>query len=587
MNNKNAYFTQSAGLKRKRHLFPMPFSVKTTMNAGQLVPLMVQEVLPGGEWKINMSQVLRGLTPLYPVMDDAFIDIYAFFAPCRTLWKHWESFRVGAATSTPGSPEDYSASPAYTVPRITFNSNSPSPDKLLGTFWDYAGVGVGTQRDATVGVTTQSLSALPPRGYVKIWNEWFRNENYQQPAVFYDDDVSRSFLNFAPPAVNSTVDLISPILGGSLLPVTKFSDYFTSALPQLQKGQPVIFPLAGSAPITGYGEVKDVGTSEEKSPFLMNFYNMSGIPLTSPVALSADYGGSTPQPVGLFGEDISHSSKRLPILTAMNVSTRHMSADLSQATAVSVNLQRLAFATQRFREQLARTGSRYQEYLQGVFGVYASDSRLDRSEFLGGKRIPIRQHQVAQTAETEQDIGLGATGAFSFTAAKKNICRYTAKEDGWLYVLACIRTNQSYSQGIPKQFQRFTQFDYYQPIFAHIGEQPIYQKELYWGSDDTNDLPFGYKEAWAEYRYLPDRLTGYMRPNVSGSLAQWHYGINLQKSVVNSAEFIIQRPTEIDRTLAVPSENTHQFFGDFYFNCWVYNVMPIRSVPSLIDHDYY
>lgn len=586
MNNKNALFSQSSGLKRRRHLFPAPFSVKTTFNAGKLIPLAIKETLPGDEWSINLSQILRGLTPMYPVLDDAFIDIYAFLVENRTTWDHWESFRVGAKSATPGTPSDYNDSGTiYQVPQISFSASLSSyQQNLFGSFWDYAGIGVG-QTAATLSPLMPSLNALYPRGYVKIWNEWFRDENYQQPALLYTDDNSRPFPNTAP----ANTDFIQyGHLGASLAPVNKFHDYFTSSLPKAQKGDPVILPLGKTAPVSVSVPAGSILLDNDQRtsnffPFSPLWYNTNGNVISNSPLVAADSGTicSTGSP--------SFSTNANLRLTNLAFSANG-AADLTLATAVSINAQRVAFQTQRLKEQLARTGSRYQEYLQGIFGVYASNIRLDRSEFLGGKRIPIRNHQVAQTAEGAEDIGLGATGAFTFTPSRNKICHFSCKEDGLLYILACVRTNNSYSQGIPVQFTRKDQLDYYNPIFAHIGEQPIYRKEIFLDlttNNQNNDIVFGYKEAWAEYRYFPDSLTAYMRPNVNGSLAAWHYGNNFSNSFSNSSEFLKQGVSEIDRTLAVSSNNTHQFFGDFYFDVKLWRVMPIRSVPSLIDHDYH
>lgn len=588
--------------KRPRSRFTPAASVKTSFNAGKLIPVAVMELLPNTTIKLDLSTVCRGVTPLAPVLDNAYLDVFAFWVPNRLSWQHWEDF-----LSEP-KPEAYESAPQYVVPHLYYSLGSNAAQnqygsRVAGTFWDYAGVGAASASQVLGGTSVSesgfpSLNALYPRGYVRIWNEWFRDQNVQDFAHCYTDDVDRAI----PPEYTAQSDpLITAEYGAALLPVSKYKDYFTSALPQAQKGPPVGISLGDLAPVVpnlDSGLVSQQAGSvwlplnnlpNANALFSPRLYESTGGAIQGSFALGAS-GNSLQRGTA----STSFAGGQMYMAEGINVengSVPALYADLSSAQAVTVNALRLAFQTQRFQEKLARSGSRYTELLRSMFSVYASDSRLQRSEYLGGRRFPITQHQVAQTAENAgsggQSIGLGDTGAFVFASDSSHLIHKSFPEHGILYILCCVRTDQTYCQGVPVQFTRRNRFDYYFPVFAHIGEQPIRRFELYaTNTPDDNNMTFGYKEPWVEYKYMKNHVTAKMRPYVDGNFGIWSYANNFQSPPVLSPSFIVQDVANIDRTLAVSSQVQDQFFADFYFKFRALDLpMPLFNTPGLIDHD--
>lgn len=594
----NATIKNFQGVPRTRWArtrFTPKGSVKTSFNAGLLVPIAAEEILPNTTIKLDLFSVVRGITPLAPVMDNAYMDVFAFFVPNRLSWDHWEDF-----LSEP-TPQAYEQAPQYSVPQIQFNNapiltNDTYQFLLAGTFWDYVGVGASSADQSMLGFPP--LNALYPRGYVRIWNDWFRDQNVQSFAHVYTDDSDRNF-GFVK---NLNDPIITAEYGKNLLPVAKYKDYFTSALPQPQKGPPVTLPLGGSATVTGTStttipplSVSNAVGSSSTSVFLPVWRNSQGVPLSpttsSVLGVQANGSGLSYYGVPSGGAPASSGNAYMDLATRTSAASGTIigAADLSAATGVSVNALRLAVQTQRFQERLARSGSRYTELLRSMFGIYASDARLQRSEYLGGRRFPITQHQVAQTAENDgsETIGLGDTGAFVFANdGSHRFIHRSFPEHGILYVLACVRTDQSYCQGVHPRFSRRDRFDYFFPSFAHIGEQPIRLKEIYARNTIAlNDMVFGYKEPWVEYKFFQNRVTAKMRPYVANNFGVWSYANNFGSAPSLSPSFIVQDLANVDRTLAVKSSVQDQFFADFYFDFKALDLpMPPFNEPGMMDH---
>lgn len=538
------HFSEVPFIDKPRSKFNRSNSHKTTFNAGDLVPVFLDmDILPGDTVKINTSMVVRMATPLYPVMDNAYLDLMYFFVPNRLVWDHWREFW--------GENEDpWAQTVEYEVPQITTSGLNVFTTKSVA---DYMGL--------PIGLENLSVSALPFRSYCKIYNDWFRDENLQEACFTTTGDAN---------AVTSA----AAYKGGTVLKANKFHDYFTSALPApLKAGQSVTIPLGTRAPvITG-------DTHSWASP---------GLQLGSPNALTNEYTDlyikKTAVGLGNLVGDNYARSEGININEATIIPT-NLWTDLNNATSATISSLRTAFAVQRFFEAQARGGSRYIEFLKNIFGVTSPDARLQRSEYLGGKRIPINMMGVAQTGGTNDLSPQGNMAAYSQTADSDDYFTKSFTEHGILIGLAVVRTDHSYEQGIERGWSRKKWYDFYVPQFAHLSEQPIRLKEIYATEDTTdNETVFGYQEAWADYRYRKNMITGAMRSGYAQSLNAWHYGDYYTEEPVLGEIWIEETPTNIDRTIAVPSQTENQFIADFYFDCEYVRPMPIYSVPGLIDH---
>ena len=546
-----------------RSTFDRSSSVKTSFNAGDIVPFFLEEVLPGDTFNVKSSKVVRMQTLLTPMMDNVYLDTYYFFVPNRLVWKHWKEFN-GENTESAWIPET-----TYEVPQIT----SPAGTGWnVGTIADYFGI--------PTGVPNLSVSAFPFRAYALIMNEWFRDQNLSDPLVVPDDDATVAGVN--------TGTFVSDVAkGGKPYIAAKYHDYFTSCLPSPQKGPDVTIPVASG------GEINIVGNG--KNLALTNGTDIGAFGLATQGSIT-NLGVYPNQ----FGQSPSYTNRvpdRMGKLGYFGVPTKEqLGSDLSKsgligvqsavAQAATINQLRLAFQIQKLYERDARGGSRYIEILKSHFGVTSPDARLQRPEYLGGNRVPININQVIQQSGT----GSGSTtpqgtvvGMSQTTDSHSDFIK-SFTEHGFIIGVMVARYDHTYQQGLDRMWSRKDRFDYYWPVFANIGEQAVKNKEIYAQGNQEDDEVFGYQEAWADYRYKPNRVTGEMRSAYAQSLDVWHLADDYAQRPSLSDSWIREDKTNIDRVLAVTSKVSNQFFADIYVQNCATRPMPLYSIPGLIDH---
>lgn len=570
-NDVTRFSQNPANVSIERSTFNRHTDHKTTLDSGKLVPFLVDEILPGDTFDVSTSAVFRMATPLRPVMDNCYLDYYYFFVPSRLLWDHFEEFH-GASDSAWTQPMDYEI-PQYNVPDAGFEA---------GSLADYFGIPTYTGQG-------DSVNALPFRGYRKIWNDWFRDENLMDEVKLNLGDVEDS------------KDVAGYDLN-ELLPVCKLHDYFTSVLPAPQKGDPVQIPMLGEAYVHT-GSIPNDWDRYSTNAMTMLSSRGALVPGTNaasfPMYLDARYiHGSGSQRYASYNTRVGLSANGSDTgvgdanFQGADVRPANLWADLSTATVATINQLRMAFQVQKVLERDARGGTRYTEMIRAHFNVISPDQRLQRSEYLGGKRIDINMQEVTQSSSSVTAAPLGTVGAMSKTADSSHTFVKSFTEHGYLIGVMCIRTDRSYQQGLNRMWSRKKRFDFYLPAFAHIGEQPVYNRELYWqrqsvgGDSPQNDEVFGYQEAWADYRYKPSIVTGHFRSNApAGSLDSWHYADDYDSLPMLGEDWIVEPKANIDRTLAEKDlEYVNQFIADFYLNMKCTRPMPVYSVPGLIDH---
>lgn len=567
-------FSDAPAMYMKRTKFDRSHVYKTTFDSGKLIPVFVDEVLPGDTARMSVNYFARLATPIKPIMDNIYLDWFFFFVPNRLVWEHWQNFCF--------EQEDPDDSTDYVIPTTSANDNANN--KFLGSLWDYFGLPVNT----TSGVT--GVSALPFRAVFLIWNEWFRDENLQKSIKIQKGDANE-VLDSArkseqPSWVFTTDTTIVP--GHACPPRGKRHDYFTSALPWTQKGPGVSIGLAGTASI--------VDPSPDTGYLLHN---------TSPqLAAVSAYGGDAS---GSGGGRFAHGDNSITIKRPGNdystvggfagnygsetiVSAQAASAylgsdsyvDLDTSSMFTINSLRTAFQMQKFYERLARGGSRYTEVLRSFFGVVSPDARLQRPEFLGSFTKMVNVNPIAQTSATDNTSPQGNLSAYGVTAAKFHGFTKSFVEHGYIIGFVSARADLTYQQGINKMWLRSTVYDFYWPTFAHLGEQAIELREIYAQGTEADTTVFGYQERYAEYRYKPSQITGKFRSSVvDGTLDVWHLSQFFSNAPTLNEEFITENPP-IKRIVAVPSEP--EFLLDVGFHYTTVRPMPMFGTPGLVDH---
>ena len=554
--NNERHFNQIPEMRASRTRFNRDQTILTTFDSGKLIPFYVDEVLPGDTFNVNTSAIIRMTTPKYPVMDDAFIDFYYFYCPNRILWDNFKYF-MGEVNETPWMPTK-----TYKVPEIIIkgsqNSGLPYEESIL----DYMGVPTKVKGSFRV-------NALPVRAYVKIWNEFFRDENVENAAVLKTDDEDVSYGDSSTDNVNTVLN--TAYKGGRCLPVNKFHDYFTSCLPYPQRGPEVTMPMAGNAPIrigNTEGKYQDFGGPLEMVVGTTSANNIPG---------SLTYVSATGAPGEKKAMEFTGKEK----VTGQIGAGGWMYADLGSVTAATINDLRKAIAVQQYYEALARGGSRYREQVQTLWNVVISDKTVQVPEYLGGGRYHVNINQIVQTSgqQTNTDTPIGETGAMSVTPINESSFTKSFEEHGFVIGVCCVRHNHSYQQGLERFWNRTDRLDYYVPQFANLGEQPVKKKEIMLTGEASDEETFGYQEAWADYRMKPNRVSGKMRSNAEGTLDFWHYADNYKSVPTLSQEWMTEGKAEIARTLIVEKEP--QFFGAIRVANKTTRRMPLYSVPGL------
>lgn len=523
------HFSQVPNVTIGRSKFNRSHVLKTTFDEGKLIPIFVDEVLPGDSFKLKVTTFTRMATPIFPVMDNLYLETFFFFVPMRLIWENFQKFM--GEQENPGDSTDFLI-PTYTA------ATGPA----VGSLSDYFGI--------PTGVNNISYNILPHRAYWLIWNEWFRDENLQDSAPLFKGDAGKVWES------DTAVNGFGP---RDCAPRGKRYDYFTSSLPWPQKREAVDLPLGSTANVIASGP--------------LNFDNVSSR-------------GTYPKGTFFPGDTVGTGSSTLTLNNSNTLNSYYayksgLSVDLSSATSITINSLRQAFMLQRYYEKDARGGTRYIEKIKSHFGVTSPDARLQRPEYLGGHSDRININPVVQTSSTDSTSPQGNLSAFGVSGARYHGFSKSFVEHGYIIGLANVRADLTYQQGLNRMWSRKTVLDFYWPSFAHLGEQAVLNKEIFAQGNAKDDEVFGYQERYGEYRYKPSMITGKFRSTYAQSLDAWHFSQKFENLPTLSNQFIQDNPP-ISRCLAVPSEP--HFLMDAFFNLKCVRPMPLFGTPGLIDH---
>lgn len=563
---KNNRFSQIPNSPIQRSVFDRSHDYKTTLDAGYLIPFFVDEVLPGDTFKLRVNSFVRMNTLVAPFMDNVFMDTFFFFVPSRLVWDNWQRFC--GEQKNPGDTTD------FLIPSLSGTNTFTN-----GSIFDYMGLPTGVALDPA----NTPINALPFRAYNLIYNEWFRDEN---------------LIDSIPV---STGDGPDPISNYTLRKRAKRHDYFTSALPWPQKGPSVDIGLTGNAPVKGFnytdtwrltGQNKnsswslrsDVGINYQPARGSETGIGLKALPKSeygNTLGFQSQADSTSYSPMKELYGNLSTSGYDFSNAILESNNPDGVYADLSGVSAITINDLRQAFQIQKFYEKWARGGSRYTETLRVMFNVISPDARLQRPEYLGGTHSRINVVPTAQTSSTDSVSPQSNLSAFGVLGDSAHGFNKSFVEHGYVIGLVCLRADITYQQGLNRMWSRRQLFDFYWPTLAHLGEQVVYNREIYTqGTVDDNGV-FGYQERYAEYRYKPSMISGKLRSTDPQTLDVWHLAQKFDTLPKLNQDFIEENPP-INRVIAV--QNEPQFFADFWFDLKTSRPMPVYSVPGLVDH---